>query len=371
MYDVAIIGAGPAGATAARLIAAQRRRVLLLDPRSLDAAYADGMPAKPCGGLLAPAAQKELARQGLGVPGRVTVGPQLFAVSTRDRTADIERLYQRHYVNIDRESFDRWLLSLVPDDVDARFGWVLESAIAEEQGVTLRCRTGQGTRVTARARLLVGADGAASVVRHAMCSASRPTRYVAIQGTFSSGSGAAHYGAFFDDAVTDFYGWTVPKGDTTLAGVAVPAGPGAPARYDRFIAALSADGALPGYELGRASAPVCRPAHVSELRLTAERTVLLGEAAGLISPSSAEGISYALRSGATLAHSLEQGMEGAETRYRDAALPLVAEVAMKVIKGRVIHAPAARRLIMRLGIGAIPAEGLGGLSGTLGELLMP
>ena len=95
MYDVAIIGAGPAGATAARLLGSSYR-VLLVDRRRLDE-DADG-PAgsadagKPCGGLLSPAAQRELARQGLGVPASTIAGPQLFAVRTVDLTSGLARL---------------------------------------------------------------------------------------------------------------------------------------------------------------------------------------------------------------------------------------------------------------------------------------
>ena len=53
MYDVAIIGAGPAGATLARLLS-PRLRVLLADRRRLDGPFTEGSLSKPCGGLLAP-----------------------------------------------------------------------------------------------------------------------------------------------------------------------------------------------------------------------------------------------------------------------------------------------------------------------------
>ena len=79
MYDIAIIGAGPAGATLARLVG-DRYRTLLVDRRRLGEPPAPGGPSKLCGGLLAPAAQAELARQGLGIPASVIAGPQLFAV---------------------------------------------------------------------------------------------------------------------------------------------------------------------------------------------------------------------------------------------------------------------------------------------------
>ena len=86
-----------------------------------------GNQPKVCGGLLAPKAQKELARQGLGVPGDVVMGPQLFAVRTVDVLAKLERLYQRFYINVDREAFDRWLVSLVPQSVERAFGWSARS----------------------------------------------------------------------------------------------------------------------------------------------------------------------------------------------------------------------------------------------------
>lgn len=83
MYDIAIIGAGPAGAKLARLIGNQYK-VLLLDRRDLAAPPQPGAFTKCCGGLLAPDAQKVLARFGLGVPGQVMTGPQLFVVRTID-----------------------------------------------------------------------------------------------------------------------------------------------------------------------------------------------------------------------------------------------------------------------------------------------
>lgn len=74
MYDVAIIGAGPAGATLARLIG-NKLKVLLVDKRrpaeSKELSY---QKSKCCGGLLAPDAQQMIAKLGLGLPGDVIVG---------------------------------------------------------------------------------------------------------------------------------------------------------------------------------------------------------------------------------------------------------------------------------------------------------
>lgn len=82
MYDVVIIGGGPAGATLARLIG-EKMKVLILDRRDLGSPFA-GRGEKCCGGLLAPDSQSMLARFGFGLPKSILVGPQLFTVRTMD-----------------------------------------------------------------------------------------------------------------------------------------------------------------------------------------------------------------------------------------------------------------------------------------------
>jgi flavin-dependent dehydrogenase len=123
MYDLIIVGAGPAGATLARLLG-KNNKILLLDRRRMDRSGSLGMKEgleKCCGGLIAPDAQQMLAKMGLGVPRGVLVGPQLFTVRTIDVRNRLERHYQRHYINIDREKFDSWLVSLIPSGVDAKW----------------------------------------------------------------------------------------------------------------------------------------------------------------------------------------------------------------------------------------------------------
>ena len=67
MFDLAIIGAGPAGATLARLIG-KSYRVLLIDKRSFSDEPGPFSASKCCGGLLAPDAQRMLSELGLGLP---------------------------------------------------------------------------------------------------------------------------------------------------------------------------------------------------------------------------------------------------------------------------------------------------------------
>ena len=126
-YDIAIVGAGPAGATLARLIGS-RYKTLVLDRRSgaagdaVDSVDAVISAEKCCGGLIAPDAQKALAAMGLGLPRRVLVGPQLFAVRAIDLPSGLQGFYPRHYLNTDRAALDGWLISLIPPAVDIRRG---------------------------------------------------------------------------------------------------------------------------------------------------------------------------------------------------------------------------------------------------------
>lgn len=368
MYDIAIVGCGPAGATLARKLG-ERCRVLVVDRRRLDLAPADSPLSKPCGGLLAPAAQKELARQGLGIPRDVVTGPQLFAVKTIDLAAGIEQLYQRFYVNVDREAFDRWLVSLVPSQVERCFGWTLTALETDDDAPTLRFRTAEGGTASVRARLVIGADGAGSTVRRlAYGDVPAPPRYSAIQAAFDATPGDPFYGAIFDESLTDFYGWTVPKGGVLLVGCAFPAGSGASGGFDTFVERLRERGLRFGRELSRSSAPISRPSRPSHLFAGTQRILLVGEAAGFISPSSAEGISYALHSAAHLGSAIESGLDGAGERYATAALPLALRVGLKAVKGSAIYGSTVRRLVMGSGIGALPAPSAG-VPATLGEWL--
>jgi geranylgeranyl reductase len=357
MYDIAIIGAGPAGATLARLLG-RNYRTLLVDRRQLDRPASGDSLAKLCGGLLAPAAQAELARQGLGVPASVIAGPQLFAVRTLDIQAQLERLYQRFYINVDREAFDRWLVGLVPSGVERVFGWSLTSLDTDPAGSFLRFRTAEDGDAGVRAKLVVGADGASSLVRRlAFPHARHPSSYVAVQASFELSSADPFYGAVFDADLTDFYGWTVPKRGDLLAGIAVPGGQGAAATFDEFVNRLRTGGFRFGAELSRASAAISRPTNILQLCPGNGGVLLAGEAAGFISPSSAEGISYALSSAALLARSLQPGLSGAAQRYRAAVAPLAFKVGIKGAKSAAIYASTSRRLAMRSGIGAIATGG--------------
>jgi flavin-dependent dehydrogenase len=352
MYDVVVVGAGPAGATVARL-AGERHRTLLVERRVEEPRGAGSRQGKCCGGLLAPDAQRALASLGLGVPREVLSGPQLFAVRALDAPSGLVRHYARPYLNVDRGRLDAWLRSLVPPAVEVLRG-ARAIALRDEDGAIALDLDVAGGRRTVRARLVVGADGAGSAVRRlAFPGAPAPASAVAIQEWFEAAAPDPCYTVLFDPALTGLYAWAIPKGDRLVLGAALPPGAGAPARFEAIVEAFHAAGLRPGRSLGREGTLLDLPARPREVLAGGGRVALVGEAAGLVSPSSAEGISFALRSGAALAAALAPGIDGWEARHRAGIARLRRVVAGKLAKRPALYHPALRRLVLASGIGSV------------------
>ena len=102
MYDIAIIGLGPAGSTLARMLD-KKFKIIAIDKKTED--ENKGFQ-KPCGGLLSPDAQKMLIQFNLTLPVNILSNPQIFGVKTIDTGSNLLRNYQRTYVNVDRHKFD-------------------------------------------------------------------------------------------------------------------------------------------------------------------------------------------------------------------------------------------------------------------------
>ena len=372
IYDVIIVGAGPSGAALARILG-RERSVLLLEGRCLGTAEDAAGPAaeKCCGGLLAPDAAKVLARAGLSLPPGIIVGEQPLTVRAVDLASGHERSYPRTYINMRRLEFERWLLSLLPEGATVRGGSRCLEARQELKGREMlwRVRTSTGENYTGR--LLVGADGANSFVRRAVLR-QKPKRehvYLAVQDAWPLSEacrGREEYLALFHPELTDFYAWAIPKNDRLLVGAAFPPtcrGKGymRPAAGMEFLrAALLARGyplALPeAGGLERQSCLLLRPG-LADICLgraaPGEAPVFcIGEAAGWISPSSAEGFSYAFISAAALAGAVLNATSGSEIlhRYGRATRFLAGNIAWKKCKSVVMYTPFLRRLVMRSGI---------------------
>ncbi len=348
IYDIAVVGAGPAGAVFVKELAEARPdlKIALIDGQSPDS-------AKPCGGLLAPDAQKLLARFDLVLPKSVLEDPQIFAVETIDIGQKLVRYYQRHYLNMDRYAFDRWLISLVPPSVNICKGRCKE--IKKEGGLYdlfVRCGD-EEERISAKA--IVGADGGGSVVRRTFFAPMR-VQYVAIQQWFENkGQRLPYYSCIFDAKTSDSCSWTIHKGNHVIFGGAFER-QGCRGAFDEQKSRLEDFLGEPfGEPVKTEACLVSSPRAMKDFCTGKESVFLLGEAAGFISASSFEGLSSAMHSGKILADAFAKGADYDDVQriYRKNTRALRLKLRQKSVKRAFLCNSFTRALIMRSGIQSI------------------
>jgi len=357
-FDVAIIGLGPAGATTARQLD-PRLRVIAIDRKSPTDATAF---TKPCGGLLAPDAQKALSKFNLTLPKDILVDPQIFAVRTLDLEHDITRCYQRFYMNLDHRKFDEWLISLIPDTV--------EIATSARCTSLERTATGDGFRVaftdgkTERiitSKHVIGADGSDSFVRKTLFPQRKIRRLTSIQQWFAEEHATPFYSCVFDSSITPSYCWSISKDGYFILGGAFPV-KNSRVHFERLKAKLVARGFRLGKPVKTEACMVSIPRSPRDFCVGASGALLVGEAAGFISPSSLEGISYALDSGVAAAIALNATLDGAgaganvNVIYARKTAPIRRKLMMKHIKSQFMYRPLLRKLVMKSGLDAIEVE---------------
>ena len=289
-YDTIVVGAGPAGIMAA-LHASERGDVLLLDAASLPR-------DKSCGGMLHDLSLEALAPYG-DVPESIVVSQRTVRFRYVDWDRGIRKPTTLPFLNVERAGFDGWLVSLLPSSVEVVGSCALTGFRQDSDGVDADCRTGDEL-VTLRCANLVGADCARSAVRRALGAGATST-YVTLQDFVElTGDIEPYFDCIYMRSLGDEfgYGYIVPKGGHALVGsVFYPKTRRPWEKADRLLEVLRA--AMP--QLGESTKrEACAALYLranADVLPGAGRVLLAGEAGGFMSPSSGEGISYALRSG--------------------------------------------------------------------------
>jgi len=341
VHDVAVVGAGPAGASAARVLAEAGARVVLLEKHDLPR-------YKTCGGGV-------VGRALRGLPPAVRDAVKSAVVERDCRAADLDFGHDGLHFRARR---DRPLISMVMRD---RFDAALVAA-AERAGAEIRprcpvravAREADRTRLDTAdgpvvARFVVAADGATSETARLcgwsparLCAPALEAEVRVPDADFARLAGAAR---FDFGPVRAGYGWVFPKRAHLSIGVcSMRGGVNLNAGLTSYLAALGLN-RLEHIEkhgffvtLGARADGIARG-----------RVLLAGDAAGLADPVTGEGISAAIESGTFAARAIVDGggePERVRERYDRSLAGLRREVRVGRILARLTYErPRVRRWV--------------------------
>lgn len=287
-HDIIVAGAGPAGAAAAYWLGEAGYRVLVLEKEALPR-------YKPCGGGVPRAVFNRFPFDFSPVVERWVRRVRLRFRDGREVSADLPG----HTVAmVMRDRFDLHILNHA--DADVRDQAPITALEQDGSGVTVTIASGERFR----GRYLIGADGANSRVSQLVGLRAGQPMGIAIEAEVPVGPSLleeyANTALFVFGTPSQGYLWIFPKAEHLSVGIGTFRGrvPNMKRILQEEMAKLEIeiDGArLRGHPL---------PIHLKREKLQRGRTLLVGDAAGLMDPLLGEGIRHAVDSGYLAAKSV-------------------------------------------------------------------
>lgn len=336
-YDVVIAGAGPAGCMAACHLDASFS-VLLIDSLPLPR-------DKSCGGALNPYSWNFI--QKFNPPETFLVDPKIVNFRYVDWDRRIYRPTALGFRNALRYKFDAWLLSLLPTHIEVSGQTSLKNfcPVGDRLKVHL---VREKENLTVEARHLIDACGANSKTRVSLNGLDKEY-YLTIQYWVETTDSLE---PFFDCILMDrvieghAYSYIMPKGNLALVGsVFYPGSRGVSKKHEAVMKTLNKRLKTFGPVVKREAGKALKVDRSKELFLGKGNVLVAGEAAGFISPTSGEGISYALNSGMLCAESINGANGDALSVYARKSRELTKNLKRKMNKFAILEKPSSRLLL--------------------------
>jgi len=279
--DVLVVGAGPAGSSAARAAADEGARVVLVDRRQ-----AIGVPVQ-CAEYIPAMLRVDEASACAEACVQEIRGLRTFV-----RGEPAGGLNSPGYT-IDRDRFDQ-LLAAAAERAGAQLLTATEALPCERRTVVLR-RKGLNT-LTLRPRVVVGADGPLSTVAR-WVGIIAPSVVAGVQARVRLARPMDMAEVYLHPDFRGGYAWLFPKGEHANAGVAFVSAKGrhsVSSALARFVHELTSQGKITGSVLARTAGwiPISSPS--ATLR---RHVVLAGDAAGQTHPITGAGVYNAIVGG--------------------------------------------------------------------------
>ena len=277
--DVLVVGAGPAGSTAARFAAQKGVKVILLERREIV-----GLPVR-CAEYVPLPVRRYVDLKDSGIPVQPVRSMQTYV------EGELVTEMSSPGLMIHRDRLDQKLADLaVKAGAEIKTGF--QTWVMTDGRVTARGKKGP---VTISSRIIIGADGPSSQVSRRM--GNGLGKYlIASQIRVPLNRPLDHTRVYFSPYLYGGYGWLFPKGETANLGVGIdPAlNKGLPEALTRFKEERVVEGLIGNETMGRGGGLV----PVGGLtRVWKDNMILAGDAAGTCHPITGAGVGNALISG--------------------------------------------------------------------------